>query len=234
MAEEQVLAGELAVGDADVADVATGSGGADGLQHRLAGADGLDGRVSTEPFGEVLDPGRAFVAPLLDDVGGAVVEGQLLAGLVAAHDDDALGAELARRENPVEADGAVADDDDGLARTDLGGDGAEPAGAEDVGGGEEAGDQVGVGDLGGGDEGAVGEGDAGVLGLGADRSDGLAVNAGALVAGPADLTGVVRGEERSDDELAGPDRRHLGADRLDDAAVLVAHRRGPPSNSMPR
>ena len=138
----------------------------------------------------------------VDDVGGAVVEGQLLAGLVAAHDDDALGAELARGEDAVEADGAVADHDDGLARADLGGHGTEPAGAQDVGGGEEARDQVGVGDLRGGDEGAVGKRDAGVLGLGADRPDGLAVDAGALVAGSADLAGVVRREERADDELA--------------------------------
>ncbi len=171
MAEEQLVAGQVAVGDADVADVAAGPDGADGLQHRLAGADGLDDRVHAEPAGEFLDPGDAFVAAFFDDVGGAELAGELLAGLVAAHDDDPLGAELPGGEHPEEADGAVTDDGDGLARADLGGDGAEPAGAEHVGRGEEARDQVGGREIGGGDEGAVGERDAGVLGLGADRAD---------------------------------------------------------------
>jgi hypothetical protein len=57
-------------------------------------------------------------------------------------------------------------DDDGLPRPHLGGDGPEPPGAEHVRGGEEAGDEVGVGHLGGGDEGAVGERDPCVFGLG--------------------------------------------------------------------
>ena len=108
-------------------------------------------------------------------------------------------------EDAQEADGAVADDGDGLARADLGGDGGEPAGAEHVGGGEVVRDEVGGGDLGGGDEGAVGEGDAGVLGLGADGAHEGPVDAGALVAGLAELAGVVGGPERADDELAGPD-----------------------------
>ena len=133
------------MGDADVADVTAGPGRADRLEHRLASADRLDGRVGAEPFGEVLDPGDAFVASLFDDVGGPVGEGQLLPGLVAAHEDDPLGAELAGGEDAVEPDGAVTDDHDGLAGPDLGGDGAEPAGAEDVGSGEVAGDQVGGG-----------------------------------------------------------------------------------------
>ena len=107
-------------------------------------------------------------------------------GCVAAHDDDPLGAELLGRQHAEETDGAVADDGDGLARADLGGDGREPAGAEHVGGGEEVRDQVASGNVGGGDEGAVGERDAGVLGLGADGAHELAVEAGALVAGPAD------------------------------------------------
>ena len=46
------------VGDADVADVAAGAGGADGLHHRFLGADGFDHRVRAEAVGEVLDRGR--------------------------------------------------------------------------------------------------------------------------------------------------------------------------------
>src|SRR5919206_3441233 len=53
------------------------------------------------------------------------------------------------------------------------------------------------------------------------------VDAGRLVAGPADLAGVVRREERADDELARLDQAHLAADLLDDADVLVAHRGRP-------
>src|ERR671916_694888 len=50
------------------------------------------------------------------------------------------------------------------------------------------------------------------------------VDAGRLVAGPADLAGAVRREERADDELVRLDQTHLAADLLDDADVLVAHR----------
>jgi hypothetical protein len=52
------------------------------------------------------------------------------------------------------------------------------------------------------------------------------VDARALVAGPADLAGVVRGEERADHELTGLDRADSAADLLDDADVLVTHRGG--------
>ena len=53
------------------------------------------------------------------------------------------------------------------------------------------------------------------------------MDAAGLVAGLADLAGVVGGEEGADDEVAGLDGRDLAADLLDDADVLVAHRRRP-------
>src|SRR5438477_271142 len=59
----------------------------------------------------------------------------------------------------------------------------------------------------------------------ATRADVRALHAPALVPRLTDGTGVIRGEERTDDELAGLDRRHGAADLFDDAAVLVAHRR---------
>ena len=123
-----------------------------------------------------------------------------------------------------QADGAVADDRHGLARTDLGRHGAEPAGAEHVGGREQARDHVVRRHARRRDQGAVGERDAGVLGLCAGGGTGLPVDARRLVAGPADLAGVVGGEERADDELARLDGRDRAADLLDDADVLVAHR----------
>jgi hypothetical protein len=48
--KEQLFAVELdAVRDADVAEMATGSGGTDGLHHRLLRADCLDDRVGPSP-----------------------------------------------------------------------------------------------------------------------------------------------------------------------------------------
>ena len=67
-----------AVGDADEADVAAGAGGADGLDHRFLGADGLDDGVRAEAIGELLDRGDAVVAALHDDVGGAELARQAL------------------------------------------------------------------------------------------------------------------------------------------------------------
>jgi hypothetical protein len=127
----------------------------------------------------------------------------------------------------VQANRAVTDHSDGLARPGVGGHGTEPPRAEHVGGREQARDQVVGGDVRGGDEGAVGKRDAQQLGLGAQGAHGYAVDAGALVAGPADLAGVVRGPERTDHELARLDRLNLPADFLDDAGVLVTHWRGP-------
>ena len=123
--------------------------------------------VRAEPAGELLDLRHALVAALLDDVGRAELAGERLPVGVTAHRDDPLGAELSCGEDAEQADGAVADDGDGLAGAGFGGDGGEPAGAEHVGCGEQRRDQVGVGLAGGGDEGAVGQRDAGVLGLGA-------------------------------------------------------------------
>ena len=85
-------------------------------------------------------------------------------------------------------------------------------------------DQVVVGDLGGGDQGAVGQRHPHPLRLRAVRGGGLTVDAGGVVAGPADLAGVVGGEERADHELAGPNRGDRGSDLLHDAGVLVSHR----------
>ena len=55
MAEEELIAGEVAVGDADVTDVAAGSSGADELgASTRESADRLDDRMRAESVGEVL------------------------------------------------------------------------------------------------------------------------------------------------------------------------------------
>ena len=64
---------------------------------------------------------------------------------VAAHQHDALGPELVGREHGEEADGAVTDDGDRAAGRDAAPDGGVPAGAVDVGQGEQGGEQALVG-----------------------------------------------------------------------------------------
>src|SRR6516165_5505456 len=153
---EQFLAGELdAVGHTDVSDVTAGAGSPDGLHHRFLGADRLDDRVGAEPVGELFDVGDAVVASCGDDVAGSEVEGELLAVLVAAHGDDGVGSELAGGEDAEQAHCAISDHGHRLAGPDLGGDGGEPAGAQHIGRGQQAGDQLPGGNVGGGDQGAV-------------------------------------------------------------------------------
>src|SRR4051812_35360751 len=119
------------MGDADEADVPAGPGRVQCLHHRLLRPDRLDNRVCAEPIGELLDLLDPFVAAFLDDVGCAELTCQALAVVVAAHRDDPLGAELLRREHSEQPDCTVADDRDGLAGAGFGGDGGEPASAED-------------------------------------------------------------------------------------------------------
>src|SRR5215203_2620276 len=225
MREEELLPRDLHVVEhADEPHVTACPRGADGLHHRLLRADGLDDRVRAEPVGELLDPCRALVAALGHDLGRAELPGEPLAGLVAAHRDDPLRAELIGGEHREQPHGAVADHRHRLAWSGLGSHGTKPAGAEHVGGRQQAGDHLLRRHPRRRYEGAVGERDAGVLCLCASGGTGLAVDARRLVAGPADLAGVVRGEERADDELARLDQTYLAADLLDDADVLMAHR----------
>jgi hypothetical protein len=70
---------------------------------------------------------------------------------MAAHRNDPLRAELLRGQHGEQADRAVTDYGNDLAGSRFGGHGSEPAGAQHVGGGEEARDQVVGRDVGGGD-----------------------------------------------------------------------------------
>ena len=58
----------------------------------------------------------ALLAALGDDVGGAELPGDRLAGLVPRHRDHPLGAQLGRGQDAAQADRAVADDDRRAAR----------------------------------------------------------------------------------------------------------------------
>jgi hypothetical protein len=212
------------VGDADETDVPTGTSGADRLQERLLGPDGFDHAVRPEPSGEFLDLPGSLIAAFGDDVCGAELAGQRLPVGMARHRDDALGTQLLGGQHPHQPNGAIADHGDGLAGSDLGGVGSEPAGSEHVGGGQQRRDQILVWLPRGSDEGAVGVWDAGLLRLGADGGrDELAVDEARRIPGPADLTGAVGDHERADDEVARLDRLDVAADLFDDADVLVAH-----------
>ena len=96
-----------------------------------------------------------------------------------------------------------------------------PAGAHHVRQGEQARDEVVRRHLGGRHQGAIGLRDPDRLGL-------TAVVAAAVLAGglnPAGSAGrCCRSEEAADHELAWVHRRDVGADLLDDAAVLMADR----------
>ena len=102
----------LVLRDADAADDAAGADDADGLLVGGHVADGLEDDVGAVAAGELADLGDAFLAALGDDVGGAELAAEVGAGLVAAHQDDLLGAEPLGRQHGQQADGAVADDGD--------------------------------------------------------------------------------------------------------------------------
>src|SRR5699024_3419759 len=85
-------------------------------------------------------------------------------------------------------------------------------------------EQVVVGPAGCGHEGAVGIGDASLLGLGADAAvDELGVDALGGVTGSAVFAGAVGDDEGPDDDVSGLDRGHGRTDLFDEADVLVAH-----------
>ena len=123
--------------DADAADDAAGADDADGLLVGRQVADRLeDDRAAA--VGEVADLGDPVGAALGDHVGGAELTAEVGPRLVAAHQHDALGAELLGRQHGEQADGAVADHGDGAAGLHAAADSGVPAGAVDVGEGQQA------------------------------------------------------------------------------------------------
>jgi hypothetical protein len=73
--EEQLHARESdLVSHPDIADMATGTRGMDGLHHRLLGADGLDHRVRAQAVGQILDRRHAILTAFGDNIGGAELQ----------------------------------------------------------------------------------------------------------------------------------------------------------------
>jgi hypothetical protein len=198
--------------------------GTDGLGPGRLGAHALEDPVGADPLGEIADRGDALLAALGDDVGGTEDAGDPRPVLVAAHRDDGAGAELDGGQDRREAYGPVAHHGDGVPRPHACAHRRVPAGAHDVGEGQQARDEALIGHSGSGHESAVGPGDPDPLGLGAVVVRTVqAVGLGALAAHRAGVVGRV---EASDDEVSGPHTHHVGADLLDDTAELMADRRG--------
>jgi hypothetical protein len=129
---------------------------------------------------------------------------------------------LVGRQDAQQPHRAVTDDRHRLAGPRLGGHGAEPAGAQHVGGGQQGRDQLRIRPARGGDQVPSANGMR-AFRLGADGAHQGGVHAATLVTRPANLAGVVGAEEGPDDEVPVPDIGHLGANLLDDADVLVSH-----------
>src|SRR5260370_22560690 len=109
--EEQLLSLEFyAVRNADIADVATWSSGADRLHHRLLSADALQNRVCPHTLRQILDAGHTFITALRHDLCRAKLQSELLSFFVPAHGDDPFRAHLPGREHGQQTYGSVAHD----------------------------------------------------------------------------------------------------------------------------
>jgi hypothetical protein len=109
----------LLLGKADAADCATRTDDPESSDRRLFVTDALEHGVRAEAVGELADALDRLVAALADDVGHTKLLRECDPVSVTAEDDDPLGAEPAGGDHAAQADSAVADDGDGLARADL-------------------------------------------------------------------------------------------------------------------
>ena len=193
-------------------------------------AYGFEDHVGAVAAGEFHDLGDAGFAAVGYYVGGSEFAAQVGAVFVPAHEDDAFGAEGFGCEYCGEADGAVADDGDDFAGCDFAHVGGVVAGEVDVGKREQGCEQFVAGGVGVDvvdfHHGAVGEGDAGVLGLesaGVGLAVEAAVDAGGVHAFLAVDAGVVLVGEGDDDEVAGSDGGDVAADFFHNGDEFVTH-----------
>jgi hypothetical protein len=196
------------------------------VNRRLLVADALEDRVGAEAACELPDALDRFLAPLAHDVGRAERLRERDPVGMTAEDDDLLRAEASGGDHAAEPDGAVADDRDGPAGTDLGGERRVVARRHHVGEREQRRHQRVVLADGQDDERALRLRHPDRLALAAVDSV-IAVPAAVEARGvqslPAEDAGAVGVEERRDDDVAGLDRADVGADGLDDADELVSH-----------
>src|SRR5205085_12077379 len=94
---------------ADSADRAAGAGDADRRLHRLLEADALEDGVGAVAAGELANALDCLVAALADDVRRAEFLCERGPLVMAAENDDPLGAETLRGDHAAQPDGAVSD-----------------------------------------------------------------------------------------------------------------------------
>jgi predicted metal-dependent enzyme (double-stranded beta helix superfamily) len=172
---------------------------------------------------DALDP---CLAALVHDICRPELPPERRPSGVAAEQDDPVGAEALRCDHTAEPDGAVADYGDGLAGSDLRRQGSVVAGAHHIGECEQRRHQGVVRVHRQRDQRSVRLRHAYRLALTAvDTIDAVpaSVEAFALHAFPAEDARSVRPEKRRNDQVAGVDRLHIGADCLDDSDELVPH-----------
>ncbi len=168
----------------------------------------------------------ALLAALGDDVGGTEFTAQIRTVGVPAHQNDLLGSEALRGEHTAEPDGAVTDDGDGVARPDPGCHRAVMAGAEHVGQCEQRRHQCRVRRDREFHQRALGQRHPHSLALARVQAwcaPAATVAARCVQTLSAEVTRVVRPDERSNDQIAGSETADVRSDLFDDADELVAH-----------
>src|SRR5581483_3416708 len=105
----------VVLGHADTTDRAAGSGDRERRLDGLLQPDTLEHRMRAV-LGELADALDCFLSAFAHDVRRAELLPEGEASRVVAEEDDPLGAQPLRGDHAAKADGAVADDGDGLAR----------------------------------------------------------------------------------------------------------------------
>ena len=182
--------------------------------------------MRAEAVGQLAYALDCLVAALADDVRCAELLSERDPIWMAAEENDLLGPEASGGDHAAQADGAVANDGGGLARTYLGGEGRVVACSHHVREREQRRHQRVVGADRQHDERPVRLRHADGFALSAVdvvETVPAAMEAFALQTLLAEHTGAVGPQERRDDDVSGLDSLDVGANGLDDADELVAH-----------
>ena len=225
---ERCLAGghRLVLRHTDAADRATGPRDADRRGGRLLEAYALEYRVGAEPAGELAHALDCVLAALADDIGRAELARQGDPVLVAAEDDDLLGAQALGGDHTTKPDRTIADDCDALSGADAGDDSGVVAGAHDVGERQQRWHERVVLTNRQHEQRAICIWDPQRLGLRAVLAvvaEEAAVHALGVQPLVTEGARAVGERKRHHDDVAWLHGAHLGADFLDDSDCLVTH-----------
>ena len=227
----------LDVREADIPDRAAGTGDADRGVERLLRSHALEHRPGAE-LGQRSHALDRIAAALGDHVGGAERTRDAKALLVMPEHDDALGAKPAGGEHGAESHSAIADDDGGGPRDDMGEHGRMMAGAHHVSERRERRRQAMIRQVHLArqrDQRRVSERDAHRFSLATvvRATPEAAVHARRRQPLAAEFARAIREGKGSDDAVSLPDRAHVAAYRVDDAHELVPDARpGEPASAL--